>query len=139
MASSKSKSETSKTPSKKQLERSFEDALGLWTDRLNNWYGLDATIDEVRCAFEKEYRDRLSYDGTSYVDMFFKAEGSWRYSPHLDSADREELANAVVLHRGNTPLPTYADMGGSSFNLHPAVSVKKKQTLISDYLSVNTQ
>jgi hypothetical protein len=132
-------SRTINIPSKKQLERSFKFALSFWTDCLNNWYDLDATTDEVRYAFEKEYRDRLSYDGTSYVDMFFKAEGSWRYSPHLDSADREELANAVVLHRGNTPLPTYADMGGSSFNLHPAVSVKKKQTLISDYLSVNTQ
>jgi hypothetical protein len=126
---------TTTMPSKQLLERSFEYALGFWTEGLNKWYDLDATADEVRYAFEKEYRDKLSYDGTSYVDMFFKAEGSWRYSPHLDTADREGLAEAVVTHRGDAPLPTYADTGGSSFNLRPAVSVKNKQTLISYYFT----
>ena len=34
----------------------------------------------------------------------------------LDTADREGLADAVEHYRGNGPLPTYADLGGTLLN-----------------------
>ena len=72
-------------------------------------------MDEVCNAFEGDYRDKVAYDGTSYVEMFFRNnDGSW--TEYLDTADREGLADAVEHYRGNRPLPTYADLGGTLLN-----------------------
>jgi len=97
----------------------FDEALEFWTIQINEWYNLDTTDDEVRNAFEKEYRHKLAYDGTSYVEMFFKSEGE-DWSRWLDTSDREGLADAVEHFRGNDPLPTYADLGGNLLNKVPA-------------------
>ena len=93
----------------------FEEAVKNWTDTINEWYGLEATVDEVCNAFEGDYRDKVAHDGTSYVEMFFRNnDGSW--TEYLDTSDREGLADAVEHYRGNRPLPTYADLGGTLFN-----------------------
>ena len=93
----------------------FEEAVKKWADNINEWYSLEATEDEVRSAFEKDYRDKVAYDGTSYVEMFFRGnDGSW--TEYLDTSDREGLADSVEILRGNDPLPTYADLGGTLLN-----------------------
>ena len=93
----------------------FEEAVKKWADNINEWYSLEATEDEVRSAFEKDYRDKVAYDGTSYVEMFFRNNnGSW--TEYLDTSDREGLADSVEILRGNDPLPTYADLGGTLLN-----------------------
>ncbi len=97
----------------------FDDALEFWTIQINEWYDINATDDEVREAFEKDYRHKLAYDDTSYVEMFFKSQdGGW--SRWLDTSDREGLADSVEYYRGNDPLPTYADLGGNLLNKAPA-------------------
>ena len=49
------------------------------------------------------------------MDVFFKdRDGEWTL--WLDTADREGLADAVENLRGNPPLPTYADLGGTLLN-----------------------
>ena len=94
---------------------SFEKAVEAWTNTINEWYSLEATVDEVCNAFEADYRDKVAYDGTSYVEMFFKSrDGGW--TRWLDTADREGLADTVEHYRGNAPLPTYADLGGTLLN-----------------------
>jgi|3_EtaG_2_1085321.scaffolds.fasta_scaffold181473_2 hypothetical protein len=96
----------------------FDEAVKKWTDHINEWYSLEATVDEVCNAFEGDYRDKVAHDGTSYVEMFFRDNnGSW--TEYLDTADREGLADAVEHYRGNGPLPTYADLGGSLLNKAP--------------------
>jgi len=93
----------------------FNEAVKKWTDHINEWYNLEATEAEVYNAFEGDYRDKVAYDGTSYVEMFFRArDGSW--TEYLDTADREGLADAVEHYRGNGPLPTYVDRGGNLLN-----------------------
>jgi len=93
----------------------FEKALKAWADDINEWYDLDATVDEVRAAFDAHFNDKVAYDGTSYVAMFFKSrDGTW--TEWLDTADREELADQVELLRGNSRLPTYGDLGGTLLN-----------------------
>jgi len=93
----------------------FDEAVQSWTRTINEWYDIGATVDEVCNAFEGDYRDKVAYDGTSYVDMFFiEKDGSW--SEHLDTADREGLADSVEYYRGNPPLPTYGDLGGNLLN-----------------------
>ena len=93
----------------------FEQALKEWACQVNEWYGLNATSDEVAEAFKRDYESRIAYDDTSYVEMFFKEkDGSW--SGWLDTADREGLADSVESLRGNNPLPTYADLGGCLLN-----------------------
>jgi len=95
--------------------RSLREAAEFWTVTINEWYNINTTVDEVVNAFEKEYRHREAYDGTSYVKMFFldKDGGFTRW---LDTADREGLADVVERYRGNAPLPTYADNGGALLN-----------------------
>ena len=95
--------------------RTLEDAAGFWAITLNEWYGINATVEEVIDAFEKEYRHREAWDDTSYVETFFLEEdGGFRR--WLDTSDREGLADAVEMLRGNDPLPTYADLGGTLLN-----------------------
>ena len=97
----------------------FDEAVKKWTEHINEWYGLEATEDEVRNAFEGDYRDKVAYDGTSYVEMFFRArDGGW--VEYLDTADREGLADSVEHYRGNPPLSTYNDLyGGGLLNTAP--------------------
>ena len=76
----------------------FEKAALEWTDTINSWYGLDATTEEVVDAFNKNYLNKEAYDGTSYVDMFFRDKDGG-YSKWLDTADREMLANIVENNR----------------------------------------
>ena len=77
--------------------------------------------EEVEAAFEEVYRNKRTYDdfgdpeGASYVDVFFRGrDGEWTL--WLDTADREGLADAVEQLRGNPPLPTYSDLGGTLLN-----------------------
>lgn len=93
----------------------LEEAAAHWATNINEWYGLDATTEEVVDAFNKHYRDKESYDGTSYVEMFFKSKKGG-YHKWLDTADREGLADCVEMARGRGPLPTYADLGGNLLN-----------------------
>ncbi len=93
----------------------FEEAVQSWADNINHWYSLDSTAEEVKEAFNVYFKDKLSYDGSSYVEMFFKSrDGAW--TKLLDTADREELADQVELLRGNKRLPTYGDLGGNLLN-----------------------
>jgi|TARA_Y100000310_G_C20648584_1_gene798072 hypothetical protein len=90
----------------------FEEAIKVWTETINDWYDLHATEEETQKAFEGTYQDREAYDGTSYVDMFFKrSDGSW--TQWLDTSDREGLADEIERLRGNPPLPTYGDIGSN--------------------------
>jgi len=84
----------------------LEEAAAHWAVSINEWYRLDATTEEVVDAFNKYYRDKEAYDGTSYVDMFFR-DNAGGYSKWLDTADREGLADCVEMARGRGPLPTY--------------------------------
>ena len=101
----------------------FEKAVEGWTETINGWYGLEATPEEAAKAFRRYFEDRTFVDETdtevSYVSVFFKAaDGSW--DDGLDTADREELADAVEALRGHDPLPTYADLGhGNWMNKAP--------------------
>ena len=93
----------------------FNEAVKKWTDHINEWYNLEATEAEVYNAFEGDYRDKVAHDGTSYVEMFFRNNaGSW--TEYLDTSDREGLADSIEHYRGNPPLPTYADLGGTLLN-----------------------
>jgi len=93
----------------------FEEAVQKWADNINEWYGLNATAEEVKEAFNVYFKDKLSYDDSSYVEMFFKSrDGAW--TEWLDTVDREELADQVELLRGNSRLPTYGDLGGNILN-----------------------
>ena len=72
----------------------LEEAAAHWAADINGWYGLNASTEEVVAAFNNNYLDAKSYDGTSYVDMFFRdEEGS--YTEWLDTADREGLADCI--------------------------------------------
>ena len=94
---------------------SFEEAAAHWARNINDWYCLDATVDEVSEAFNRDFKDKKAYDGTSYTEMFFKSkQGGWTL--WLDTADREGLADSVENLRGNPPLPTYGDLGGNLLN-----------------------
>lgn len=92
----------------------FERAVKSWTATINDWYGISATSEEVEAAFHQCFDGELTYDDESYVAVFFQdADGEW--TEYLDTADREQLADAVEVMRGNGPLPTYADLGQGSF------------------------
>ena len=93
----------------------LEEAAAHWTETINGWYRLDATTEEVLDAFNKNYLNKEAYDGTSYVDMFFRDKAGG-YTKWLDTADREGLADCVEAARGKDPLPTYADLGGNLLN-----------------------
>ena len=102
----------------------FENAVSEWKEDINESYHMSASKEEVTLAFLKlkEYRDAL--DGPndiSYVETFFHGLGKtpsgdpiWR--TWLDTVDREMLADFVEKNRGNAPLPTYADLGGTLLN-----------------------
>ncbi len=96
----------------------LEEAAAHWAENINDWYNLNATTEEVVDAFNKYYLDKEAYDGTSYADMFFR-DKTGGYSKWLDTADREGLADCVEIARGNGPLPTYAELGGSLYNKTP--------------------
>jgi len=93
----------------------LEEAAAHWVANINGWYMLNATTEEVVDAFNKNYLNKEAYDGTSYVDMFFRDDDG-SYSKWLDTADREGLADCVESARGRGPLPTYADNCGSLLN-----------------------
>ena len=97
----------------------FEKAVEAWTNNINEWYDLKATPAEVIEAFNRDFKDKIAYDGTSYVDMFLKYDEDGSWSPWLDTADREQFADSVENLRGNPPLPTYADLGGTLLNKVP--------------------
>jgi hypothetical protein len=76
----------------------LEEATACWAAEINAWYGINATVEEVLSAFNNNYRDKKAYDGTSYVDMFFRKKcGS--YTKCLDTADREGLADCIEVNR----------------------------------------
>tara|TARA_Y100000310_G_scaffold343473_1_gene451283 strand:+ start:8238 stop:8543 length:306 start_codon:yes stop_codon:yes gene_type:complete len=98
--------------------KNFDDAAASWAATINDWYSLRATREEVVEAFNRDFKDREAYDGTSYVEMFFKSsDGSW--TMWLDTSDREQLADSVERLRGNPPLPTYADLEARLLNKVP--------------------
>ena len=39
----------------------FDEALEFWTTQINEWYDINATDDEVREAFEKDYRHKMVF------------------------------------------------------------------------------
>ena len=96
----------------------LEEAAAHWAANINEWYNLGATTEEVVDAFNKNYLNKEAYDGTSYVDMFFRNDDG-SYSKWLDTADREGLADCVEMARGHGPLPTYKELGGSLYNKAP--------------------
>tara|TARA_R110002020_G_scaffold187112_3_gene385233 strand:+ start:1757 stop:2107 length:351 start_codon:yes stop_codon:yes gene_type:complete len=106
----------------------FEQAIRHWAQQINDWYGLHASDEEVAQAFERDYKDKIAYDGTSYVEMFFKTQGAAEWSKWLDTADREGLADSVEILRGNPPLPTYGDLGGNLLNKMADFTTHKDKT-----------
>jgi len=94
----------------------FEQAVEQWTNNINEWYSLCATTKEVKNVFDTYFKDKVAYDDTSYVEMFFKTGDGTEWTECLDTADREELADQVEIARGNSPLPTYGDLGGNLLN-----------------------
>ena len=97
----------------------FEKAVKCWAATINDWYRLSAKPEEVEAAFHDHFDGKLTYDDEDYIAVFFRdADGEW--SEYLDTADREQLADAVEKRRGNDPLPTYAELGmGSLLNKAP--------------------
>ena len=93
----------------------LKEAAAFWAETINEWYDLGATTEEVVDAFNKHYLDKEAYDGTSYVDMFFRDE-TGGYTKWLDTADREGLADCIEAARGKDLLPTYTDLGGNLLN-----------------------
>lgn len=91
------------------------EAAAEWAKTINGWYDLNATAEELVDVYNNNFKDRVAYDGTSYADMFLKNDDS-SFSKWLDTSDREEMADCVELARGNSRLPTYADLGGSLLN-----------------------
>ncbi len=79
----------------------LEEAAAHWAATINDWYNLGATTEEVVDAFNKHYLDAKAYDGTSYVDMFFRDKAGG-YSKWLDTADREGLADCIEAARGQS-------------------------------------
>lgn len=79
----------------------LEEAAAHWAATINGWYNLGATTKEVVDAFNKHYRDKEAYDGTSYVDMFFR-DKQGGYSRYIDTADREGLADCIEAARGQS-------------------------------------
>lgn len=79
----------------------LEEAAAHWAATINGWYNLGATTEEVVDAFNKNYRDKEAYDGTSYVDMFFR-DKQGGYSRYIDTADREGLADCIEAARGQS-------------------------------------
>ena len=77
----------------------LEEAAAHWAADINEWYNLGATTEEVVDAFNKNYLDAKAYDGTSYVDKFFR-DNQGGYSRFLDTADREGLADCIEVARG---------------------------------------
>ena len=73
----------------------LEEAAAHWAATINGWYNLGVTTEEVVDAFNKNYRDKEAYDGTSYVDMFFR-DKQGGYSRYIDTADREGLADCTI-------------------------------------------
>lgn len=94
---------------------SFGDAVREWQQSVNDWYfdqsapnRKPATQKEVREAFSQYFKPKKTYNGRSYVGVFFKAtDGKWR--TWLDTADREKMADAIAKARGHGGLPTYDD------------------------------
>lgn len=76
--------------------------LQQYTDTINDWYGLEATVEEVKAAFIKAFVGRKAYDGRSYLSVFFR-DKQGRFHGGLDTADREELADQVEILRGKEP------------------------------------
>ena len=86
----------------------FEDALQAWAEELTKWYfpSNPVTPEEVKEVFDSCFSDRVHEDaeGTApYVDVFLRTEdGGWTAS--LDTADREEMADAIYeLHARKEP------------------------------------
>ena len=79
----------------------LEEAAAHWAATINGWYNLGATTEEVVDAFNKNYLDKEAYDGTSYVDMFFR-DKQGGYSRYIDTADREGLADCIEAARGQS-------------------------------------
>ena len=98
-----------KSKKKRKKSMTFENAAQSWTDTINDWYGLNATVDETIVVFNSLNRDRKTYDGRSYIEVFFKDKDDGTWSPGLDTADREEIADEIELSRGNKDLPRYCD------------------------------
>lgn len=76
----------------------LEEAAAHWAAEINAWYGLNTSTEEVVDAFNNSYLDAKAYDGTSYVDMFFR-EDDGSYTKWLDTADREGLADCIEMAR----------------------------------------
>ena len=76
----------------------LEEAAAHWAAEINAWYGLNTSTEEVVDAFNNSYLDAKAYDGTSYVDMFFRDE-TGGYTKWLDTADREGLADCIEMAR----------------------------------------
>ncbi len=79
----------------------FEQAVRVWAEDVNNWYKMKASEEEMQKAFSMlvEYREQFDEPGEpTYVETFFKnKDGSW--STWLDTVDREHLAALVEKSR----------------------------------------
>ena len=74
--------------------RPSKEILQAWADDLNGWYAINISIDQVRQAYRDTFPGMKTYDGTSYIATFLRCkDGS--FTKHLDTADREMLADAV--------------------------------------------
>lgn len=66
----------------------FEAAVEHWTDTINRWYNVQATVDEVKQSFNDTLCDQSE---------FLVRDGVW--CEYLDTADRETLLNGVLALR----------------------------------------
>lgn len=99
-------------------DKGFAKALKAWTDEMNDWYfgpelaqvadelGPEyrepATQTEVKKAFLATFpATRKDHEGDSYRETFLMDRGRW--SGHLDTADREELGDAIAKARLKNP------------------------------------
>jgi len=75
----------------------FDTAVRCWTNEINAWYDLRATVEEVKKAFSllKEFREGRDEPGDiPYIETFFKdKDDNWK--PLIDTVDREHLADLV--------------------------------------------
>lgn len=92
----------------------FNEAVGYWTDTINDWYDINATPEEVISAFNTYFLHKEAYDSTSYADMFFKTAEDGTWSRWLDTADREGLTWGVERARKESRTPKYGGIFGVS-------------------------
>lgn len=88
-------------------KRTFAEAVPLWVKDINDWTArfagdIGANVPDVLMALDREFRDRLTWDGVPELESsFFRdPDGGWR--AWLDSSERDELIRSIMKANGQS-------------------------------------